>query len=409
MMWALFTFYFLLGLCFQFPSVAMRFWLIDTVGVSPAQMAAIFGVVAIPWCLKPLYGFVSDSNPIFGYRRRPYMIVGAYVSSVMWILLPFCPHDEFIITCVMTGSSLGLCVADVMADSLLVEAARRESEQDQGTVQSWSWLMRFAGGLAASVLGAVAYDHLGAAQVFLLNSMFPIVIAVAACFIPDAPATEVYHWKTTTATLWGAIRQPEIYKPALFIFLLSATPGYGEALTFFYQHELKFTPDEFGALDVIGYIVSMTGAYIYKRCLRHVSFVRIFTWALVISFVLENTLFILVFHLNRPLGIPDYVFAAVERVILTLVGELVIMPMVVLGARVCPVGVEGTLYALLMSISNIAGVVSSEWGSLLTKMFGVTAVDFSALWKLMLVCHALDLIPILSVRLVRNVTPETSI
>ena len=117
----------------------------------------------------------------------------------------------------------------------------------------------------------------------------------------------------------------------------------------------------------------------------------------------------LVFHLNRPMGIPDYVFAAVERVILTLVGELVVMPMVVLGARVCPVGVEGTLYALLMSISNIAGVVSSEWGSLLTKMFGVTAVDFSALWKLMLVCHILDLIPILSVRLVRDVTPETSI
>ena len=129
-MWALLVFYFLLGLCFQLPSVAMRFWLIDTVGVSPAQMAAIFGVVAIPWCLKPLYGFVSDSNPIFGYRRRPYMIVGAYMSSVMWILLPFCPHDEFIITCVMTGSSLGLCVADVMADSLLVEAARRESNQE---------------------------------------------------------------------------------------------------------------------------------------------------------------------------------------------------------------------------------------------------------------------------------------
>ena len=107
--------------------------------------------------------------------------------------------------------------------------------------------------------------------------------------------------------------------------------------------------------------------------------------------------------------IPDYVFATVDRIVLTLLCEFVIMPMVVLGARVCPVGVEGTLYALLMSISNIAGVVSSEWGSLLTNMFGVTSVDFSALWKLMLCWHLLDLIPIFSVRLVRNVTPETPI
>ena len=387
----------------------MRFWLIDTVGVSPAQMSAIFGVTAIPWCLKPLYGFISDSYPLFGYRRRPYMILGAFLSSWMWICLPFCPYEEFVITLVMTCSSLGLCFADVMADSLLVEAARRESEKQQGTIQSWSWLLRFAGGLVASLLGAVAYDYMGAVQVFLLNSMFPVIIATTACFIPDVPSTETYDWKTTTTKLYSAIRKPAIFKPALFIFLLSATPSYGDALTFFYQHELKFTADEFGALDVMGYIVSMTGAYIYKRWLRHVSFVRIFTAALLLSFVLENTLFVLVLHWNRTIGIPDYVFAAIERIVITLVGEFVTMPMVVLGARVCPVGVEGTLYALLMSISNIGGVVSSEWGSLLTNMFGVTSTNFSALWKLMLVCHLFDLIPIASVRLVRDVTPETPI
>lgn len=308
----------------------------------------------------------------------------------------------------MTCSSLGLCFADVMADSLLVEAARGESDQERGTVQSWSWLMRFAGGLVASLLGSVAYDVLGATQVFLLNSMFPVVIACTACFIPDVGTVVKYDFKSTSKRLMSAIRQPMIYKPALFIFLLSVTPGYGGALTFFYQRELKFTPDEFGALDVMGYIVAMTGAYIYKRWLRHISFVKIFTVALILSFVLENTLFILVFHLNRKMGIPDYVFAAIERIVITLVGEFVTMPMVVLGARVCPVGVEGTLYALLMSISNIGGVVSSEWGSLLTNMFGVTSVDFSALWKLMLVCHLIDLIPILSVRLLVK-TPETSI
>ena len=408
MMWALFLFYFLLGLCFQFPSVAMRFWMIDTVGVTPAQMAAIFGVTAIPWCLKPLYGFISDSYPLFGLRRRPYMILGAYISCVSWIILPFCPHEEFLLTFVMTCSSFGLCFADVMADSLLVEAARDETDEERGTVQSWSWLMRFAGGLVASLLGSVAYDVLGATQVFLLNSMFPVVIACTACFIPDVGTVVKYDFKSTSKRLMSAIRQPMIYKPALFIFLLSVTPGYGDALTFFYQRELKFTPDEFGALDVMGYIVAMTGAYIYKRWLRHISFVKIFTVALILSFVLENTLFILVFHLNRKMGIPDYVFAAIERIVITLVGEFVTMPMVVLGARVCPIGVEGTLYALLMSISNIGGVVSSEWGSLLTNMFGVTSVDFSALWKLMLVCHLIDLIPILSVRLLLK-TPETSI
>ena len=404
---SLLGFYFLLGFCFQFTSIAMRFWLIETVQVTPAQMAAIFGVVSIPWCLKPLYGFISDSTPIFGYRRRPYMIISSFVSAICWIVLPFCPYDEFAITLVMTISSAGLCFADVMADSLLVESARNESEKNKGTIQSWSWILRFTGGLVASVFGALAYDRLGAIQVFLLNSMIPVTIAVLACFIRDETTVITHSWKETSQKLWGTVRQPMIYKPAIFIFIISSMPGYGTAMTYFYEKELHFTANEFGLLDVIGYVFAIVGTYVYKRWLREVSFIKIFGYALLLSFLLENSLLVLVFHANRSMGIDDFYFAAIERIVLTLVGQFITMPMVVLGARICPKGIEGTLYALLMSISNMGGVVGSEWGSLFTAMFGVTATNFSSLWKLMLVCHAFDLIPILSVRLLRGITPAS--
>ena len=404
---SLLFFYLLLGFCFQFTSVAMRFWLIETVQVTPAQMAAISGVVAIPWCCKPLYGFISDSTPLFGYRRRPYMIISSFVSAICWIVLPFCPHEEFLITLVMTVSSAGLCFSDVMADSLLVEAARGESEEDKGTIQSWSWMLRFAGGLLASIFGALAYENLGATPVFLLNSMIPVCIAVLACFIRDESTTVTHSWQNTGGKLWSAIKQPMIYRPALFIFLLSATPAYGVALTYFYEHALHFTAGEFGTLDVMGYIVAIIGTYVYKRWLRDVAFSKIFGYALVLSFLLSNTLLLLVLHVNRSMGIPDFIFAAIERIVITLVGQFVTIPMVVLGARICPVGVEGTLYALLMSLSNMGGVIGSEWGSLFTGMFGVTATNFSSLWKLMLVCHAFSLIPLFSVRLLRGITPSS--
>jgi len=109
-----------------------------------------------------------------------------------------------------------------------------------------------------------------------------------------------------------------------------------------------------------------------------------------------------VFHTNRQIGIPDYVFAFLERVVITLVGQFITMPMVVLGAQLCPPGVEGSLYALLMSITNIGGVVADEWGSLLTNMFGVTGTNFANLWKLMLLCHAFDLVPLTGLNLLRS-------
>ncbi len=404
----LLIFYLLLGFTFQFTSVAMRYWMMDVVKVSPSQMAAIFGVSAIPWCLKPLYGFISDSYPLFGYRRRSYMVISSFVSAYMWILLPFVPHDEFIITLVMTLSSGSLCFADVMADSLLVEVARDETEENRGVIQSWSWMLRFAGGLLAAGTGAIAYDNMGASNVFLLNSMVPVAIAIVSVFIPDVHTDTKKNWRDTGAKLWGAVRQPGIYKPAFFIFLICVTPSCGAAMTFFYERELGFTPDEFGALDVMEYVVKIFGTFVYKKYLRHVSFMKIFGWALAASFLLENTLLLLVLHVNRDIGVPDFVFAFAERVVLTLVSQFVTMPMVVLGARLCPKGVEGTLYALLMSITNFGGVVSSEWGSMFTEMFGVTSTNFTNLWKLLLLCNMCDLLPIGSLPLLRSVGGRTT-
>lgn len=403
----LLIFYFFLGFSFQFTSVGMRYWMMDDVKVSPAQMSAIFGVVSIPWCMKPIYGFISDSYPLYGYRRRPYMIIFAFVASYLWILLPFVSHDEFVITLVMTLSSGSMCFADVMADSLLVEAAREESEEDRGIVQSHSWMLRFSGGLLASILGTVAYDYFGSVCVFLIQSMIPVVIAIISVFIPDKASSKRVKWRETGRKLWSAVRQPSIYCPALFIFLICVTPGYGSAMTFFYERKLGFTPDEFGALDVMGYVVQVFGTFLYKRYLRKVSFIKIFGCALAICFFLENTMLLLILHVNRDMGIPDFVFAFAERVVLTLVSQFITMPMVVLGARLCPKGVEATLYALLMSITNFGGVISTEWGSLLTEMFGVTSTNFTNLWKLALLCHAFDLIPIASLRLLRGIEVET--
>ena len=210
----------------------MRYWMMEW--VSPAQMAAIFGITSIPWCLKPLYGFISDSYPICGYRRRPYIIIGGYLSSIMWILLPFCPRDEFVVTLVMTLSSTGLCLADVMADSLLVEIARKESDDDKGTIQSYSWMLRFSGGLSASIFGAIAYDYMGAVKVFHINSLIPICISISAmCMKGSRTIGDTVNWRNTARKLSSVVRKSAVYRPAFFLFLICVTPGYGSVLTFF--------------------------------------------------------------------------------------------------------------------------------------------------------------------------------
>lgn len=49
--------------------LATTFFLKDELHLAPAEVAALAGLFTLPWVLKPLYGFLSDGLPIFGYRR----------------------------------------------------------------------------------------------------------------------------------------------------------------------------------------------------------------------------------------------------------------------------------------------------------------------------------------------------
>ena len=132
---ALLSFYVGIGFMFQFPSVSMRFWLIETCKVSPAQLISLYAVISIPWMFKPIYGFVSDAFPLCGYHRKPYIFFSMTLAAFCWILLAILPPHILSVTALMTIASLAICITDVMVDSMLVMIAREESTK-KGTIQS---------------------------------------------------------------------------------------------------------------------------------------------------------------------------------------------------------------------------------------------------------------------------------
>jgi hypothetical protein len=55
-------------------------------------------------------------------------------------------------------------------------------------------------------------------------------------------------------------------------------------------------------------------------------------------------------------------------------------------------GIEGTLFASIMSIFNGAGVLGSELGALLTSVLGVTESNFQNLGLLVTICNLSSLV-----------------
>ena len=384
----------MLGFTFSFPGVALQFHLMEDLKMPPVAMAALMGVISTPWIFKPVYGIISDTFPLFGWRRKSYILLGCMVGGLSWWALPWAPDS---IGLILFMGSLGLCVADVACDSLLVEAARKESEEDKGSVQSWAWGLRATGGLLASVLGPVAYKTLGAEITFVISGCVPLVFAAVTPALHERRVEKKAGGGTPILKLLESFKSPNIWKPTLFIFILNVTPGYGTVLAYFFEHVLHFTPYNFATMSVTGSISAIVGTIVYRRYLTQVPIRKIFTYSLLSSWTLRWVHIVLV---NRWVPELDVTIAIVESIALTLIGQCILLPTVVLVAKICPENVEGSLYATVMSISNLAGVLDAEWGALIAHAWGIQRDNFDNIVYFIVLCNMMDLIPLGLLRLI---------
>ena len=382
--------------------LAVSFFLKDDLSLSPAEVGALMGIAALPWVIKPVFGFLSDGLPIFGYRRRPYLILSGILGCLSWVALATVVNSGAMATAAILATSVSVAISDVIVDSLVVERARKESLSQSGSLQSLTWGFSAAGGLITAYLSGWLLQHLSSRAVFGITAIFPLIVAAVAWLIAEEKiggssedsSDNPPKVRNQIQQLWGAVKQKSIWLPTLFIFLWQATPSADSAFFFFTTNELGFEPEFLGRVRLVTSFASLLGIWLYQRYLKQVPFRVILGWSIVISSALGMTTLLLVTHANRAIGIDDHWFSLGDSLVLTVMGQIAFMPVLVLSARLCPEGVEATLFALLMSISNLGGLLSHELGAFLTHLLGVTETNFDNLWLLVIITNSSTLLPL---------------
>jgi folate/biopterin transporter len=378
--------------------LAVSFFLKDDLGMTPAEVSAMLGIIALPWVIKPVFGFISDGLPILGYRRRPYLILSGFLGAIAWIALATVVHSPLAATLVITLSSLSVAISDVIVDSLVVERARQESLSDVGSLQSLCWGTSALGGLITAYLSGFLLEIFSVQTIFLITASFPLIVCGVAWLIAEEKVngdrSNLETVKQQLSQLRQAVTQKTIWLPMAFVFIWQATPTADSAFFYFTTNELGFQPEFLGRVRLVTSIASLLGVFLFQRFFKTVPFRKIFAWSTIFSSLLGMTTLLLVTHANRALGIDDYWFSLGDSLILTVIGQIAYMPVLVLAARLCPPGVEATLFALLMSVSNLAGLLSYESGALLTHLFGVTENQFDNLWLLVILTNISTLLPL---------------
>ncbi|MEH1790874.1 folate/biopterin family MFS transporter [Nostoc sp.] len=399
---AILTVYFVQGIL-GLSRLAVSFFLKDELLLSPVQVSALLGIVFLPWMIKPVFGFISDGLPIFGYRRRPYLILSGILGTASWVSLSTIVHTSWAATLAIALSSLSVALSDVIVDSLVVERARGESQATAGSLQSLCWGASAIGGLITAYFSGLLLQYFTTRTVFGITAFFPLIVSGVAWLIAESPIqkdsqdsnqTNPLPIKHQLKQLRQAITQKTIWLPTAFVFIWQATPNADSAFFYFSTNELHFEPEFLGRVHLVTSFASLAGVWIFQRFLKSIPFRVIFAWSTVLSSILGMTMLLLVTHTNRLLGIDDHWFSLGDSLILTVMGKITFMQVMVLAARLCPPGVEATLFALLMSVFNSAGTVSQAFGALITYWLGITATNFESLWLLVVITNLSTLLPL---------------
>jgi MFS family permease len=339
-------------------SQPLTYYLKEVHGWTPVQVTAFLTVFNLPWIIKPLYGMVSDFLPLFGYRRKSYLILAnaAAVLGYAWVVVLVKPTD---IAFALMLTAYAMAISSTLCGAVLVEQGQRLSESGTFVNQQWLWYNIAA--MAAAIVGGQLVQYLPPTTALHVAAAIvacaPFAVIGSTMFLISEKKTPVNlkGMRHTFAGLMMAFRRRHLWITAAFIFLYYFSPGMSTPLYYHMTDDLKFSQGYIGVLGSIGSAGWVAGALVYRRFFGGLTLKNLIN--LSIAFGTAASLGFLLFW-NEPAA-AAISFCAGFAAMLATVATLT------LAADYCPKRAEGFSFAILMSIINLATTLSDNIGSYL--------------------------------------------
>ncbi len=249
-------------------SQPLNYYLKQVHGWSPVQITAFVTVFNLPWIIKPVYGLVSDFVPLFGYRRKSYLIIANAVAIVgyFWVAKLTAPTD---LGLALMLTAYAMAISSTLCGGVLVENGQRLNESGTFVNQQWLWYNIAA--MTAAFLGGQLVQHLAPAAALHVAAdivgfaPFAVILGTVLLISEKKTTVNVRGMKDTFRGLMNAFEKRQLWIVAGFIFLYYFSPGLSTPLYFHMTDDLKFSQAYIGILSSIGSAGWVLGALLYRR------------------------------------------------------------------------------------------------------------------------------------------------
>src|SRR5262245_48240575 len=138
----------------------LTYFLKEHHGWTAVQVTAFLTLFNLPWVIKPLYGAVSDFVPLFGYRRKSYLVLANVVAAgaFLWVARTAEP-SQLAFGILLTAYAMA--ISSTLCGALLVENGQKFGASGRLVNQQWLWFN--VASMVAAVVGGQLVQRLSPA------------------------------------------------------------------------------------------------------------------------------------------------------------------------------------------------------------------------------------------------------
>ena len=339
----------------------LRFLLKDKLGEGPLRVALFMQLANMPWNLKIIAGIISDAIPLFGTRRRHYLVFSSLLAGLLWLCIAIVPARFLPLLMMTMVMNIALVFVSTITGGILVEGG--QSFGVTGKLSSVRVMAMNIASLGVPLGAVLAAMTLGVSALVAAVPLF--LLFFVAFFLYKEPPTakrDPKIWKNVGEQLKIALKAKSLWFAAGLLFLVQFAPGFYTPLMFYQTDTLHFSEKFIGLISLVAAIAGAIGALFY------VYFCRRFTLRqLLYACVFFTSLLSLLY-----LGYNDRKSALIIEIIYAFAVSLAQLPLYDLAARATPKGSEAVGYSIIVSVWNWGLLVSDLVGSGLYEKYNLT-------------------------------------
>lgn len=216
------------GIAISLLITPVTYYLINTVGASSSQVNAFITLVYLPWSLKFIFGIITDTVSIFGWRRKSWMLIGWISYCLLNIMVTFFEKPGLVfITVVLFFSTSAYLQADVCNDAQSIERSKFEPIELRGSYQTAMYTIRGFGMIISSIQATLLYNTssfgwgLTLSQLFWLSVLIPATTVIPFTYFVvelkhKGPLPTVME---SILKIWDVLQLKAVWYPLIFYLL----------------------------------------------------------------------------------------------------------------------------------------------------------------------------------------------